>query len=60
MTLIPNTPTTIGSWALLIAKAIESYGLDSKEMFLQAHIDLDAIQNNTREKNGRVMAACGT
>ena len=46
MTLIPNTPTTIGSWALLIAKAIESYGLDSKKIFTQAHIDLDAIQKN--------------
>jgi len=45
-TLIPNTPTTIGSWALLIAKAIESYGLDSHALFSQSNIDLAAIQNN--------------
>ena len=46
VTLIPNTPTTIGSWALLIAKAIESYGLDSTRLFSQAKIDLAAIQTN--------------
>jgi len=45
-TLIPNTPTTIGSWALLIAKAIESYGLDSHDLFSRSNIDLTAIQNN--------------
>jgi len=45
-TLIPNTPTTIGSWALLIAKAIESYGLDCHVLFEQANIDLKAIQTN--------------
>lgn len=45
-TLIPNTPTTIGSWALLIAKAIESYNIDSHALFLQANIDLAAIQTN--------------
>lgn len=45
-TLIPNTPTTIGSWALLIAKAIESYGLDSHILFNKAGIDLAAIQTN--------------
>jgi len=45
-TLIPNTPTTIGSWALLIAKAIESYGVDSKDLFEAANIDLAAIQHN--------------
>jgi len=45
-TLIPNTPTTIGSWALLIARAIESYGLNSHELFLKSDIDLKAIQAN--------------
>ncbi len=45
-TLIPNTPTTIGSWALLIAKAIESYGLSPVELFEQAKIDLESIQQN--------------
>ena len=38
-TLVPNTPTTIGSWALLIAKAIESYQLDSAVLFKQADIE---------------------
>jgi len=45
-TLIPNTPTTIGSWALLIAKAIESYGLDCHAIFSKSEIDLKAIQAN--------------
>jgi len=45
-TLIPNTPSTIGSWALLVAKAIESYGLDSHELFSRSNIDLAAIQTN--------------
>jgi len=45
-TLIPNTPTTIGSWALLIAKAIESYDVDSHRLFSLANIDLSAIQTN--------------
>ncbi|WP_417670731.1 AraC family transcriptional regulator [Pseudoalteromonas tetraodonis] len=45
-TLIPNTPTTIGSWALLIAKALESYNVDSHHIFSEAKIDLAAIQVN--------------
>jgi len=45
-TLIPNTPTTIGSWALLIAKAIDSYGLNSLELFSKSDIDLEAIKVN--------------
>lgn len=45
-TLVPNTPTTIGSWALLIAKVIESYQLDSAVLFKEADIDLVAIQQN--------------
>lgn len=45
-TLIPNTPTTIGSWALLIAKAIESYGLSPLELFEDAALDLASIQQN--------------
>ena len=38
-TLIPNTPTTIGSWALLIAKALESYNVDSHHVFSEAKIE---------------------
>jgi len=45
-TLIPKTPTTIGSWALLIAKAIESYGINSASIFSQVNIDLAKIQEN--------------
>ncbi len=45
-TLIPNTPTTIGSWALLIAKAIQSYGLNAEDIFTLAELDLEVIKNN--------------
>jgi len=46
ITLIPNTPSTIGSWALLIAKAYESYGLCPVTLFSQVDMDLHAIQQN--------------
>ncbi|MBB6521763.1 AraC family transcriptional regulator [Pseudoteredinibacter isoporae] len=43
-TLIPNTPSTTASWAQLIAKAIESYGLDSRPLFEKAGIDIEQIK----------------
>ncbi len=32
-------PTTLGSWALLLAQAIESYGVDSDPIFKEAGVD---------------------
>lgn len=43
-TLIPNTPSTTTSWAQLIAKSIESYGLDSRPLFEKAEIDVEHIK----------------
>ncbi len=48
-TLLPKTATSLGSWALLVAQAIESYGLDSTQIFIDAGIDLQEIKKpNTR------------
>ncbi len=52
-TLLPKTPTSLGSWALLVDQAIESYGLDSQQIFLDAGINLDAI----RVSNSRIPTA---
>lgn len=41
--LTPSNPTTIGSWALLVAKAIDSYGLDSKAIFVNAGVDIETL-----------------
>ena len=43
-TLLPKTPTSLGSWILLIVQAIDSYGLDSKSIFADAGIDLDDVK----------------
>ncbi|MBV7317410.1 AraC family transcriptional regulator [Shewanella sp. NIFS-20-20] len=40
-TLIPQTPTTIGTWALLLAKSIASYGIDPEPIFMRAELDLN-------------------
>ncbi|MFQ5935518.1 MAG: AraC family transcriptional regulator [Acidiferrobacterales bacterium] len=42
-------PTTISSWALLIWKAIESYGRDPRPLFEQAAVD----PNKLRDPNAR-------
>ena len=42
-------PTTISSWALLIWKAVESYGRDPRSLFEQAGLDPDKL----RDANGR-------
>ena len=43
-TLLPKTPTSLGSWVLLIVQAIDSYGLDSKTIFSDAGINLDDVK----------------
>ncbi|MCV6625097.1 MAG: AraC family transcriptional regulator [Cellvibrionaceae bacterium] len=48
-TLIPNTPSTLPSWGLLIAKALESYGVKPEPIFAAAGIDLaEAHEANSR------------
>ena len=43
-TLLPKTTTSLGSWAWLVAQAIDSYGLDSQKIFLDAGIDLQEVK----------------
>ncbi len=51
-TLPKTPPTSLGSWALLIAGAIDSYQLNSTEIFAQAGIDI----NDLRKDNARIPA----
>jgi AraC-like DNA-binding protein len=44
--LTTQIPTLIGSWALLVAKTIESYGLNSEEIFTKSGIDLSDLKKN--------------
>jgi len=47
--VLPKTPSILGNWALLLAKAIDSYGLNSQQIFFDAGIDLHALKKpNTR------------
>ncbi len=41
-----QSPTTLGNWILLIAQAVDSYGVDSNVLFRDAGIDLTDIKNN--------------
>jgi len=41
-----TTPTTLGNWVLLIAQAVDSYGVDSECLFKSAGIDLADIKKN--------------
>lgn len=43
-TLLPKTPTSLGSWILLVVQAIDSYGLDSAAIFSQAGIRLEDVK----------------
>ncbi len=46
-------PTTLGSWILLVAQAIDSYGLDSNSLFKENGIELtDIKRNDTRYPTG--------
>ena len=49
MTMIysaPHNHSTIGSWASLIAKTINSYGLDSHAIFKREGVNLDSLKDN--------------
>lgn len=43
-TILPRDHTSLGSWVLLIAKVIESCGLNSRDIFKEAGIELDEIK----------------
>ncbi len=46
---LTSSPTVLGSWVLLVAKTINSYGLKSDAIFKDAGIDLaDIKENDTR------------
>lgn len=48
-TLLPDTSTTIGSWARFIARGLDGAGLDGRQLFLEQGLDLaDADTPNTR------------
>ena len=47
-----KTPSVLGSWALLLAQVIDSYELDSEQIFLTAGIDLSAL----KKPNSRIPA----
>jgi AraC-like DNA-binding protein len=44
-TLLPNTLSTIGSWARFIAQGLDACGVDSRQLFLDAGIDLAESEN---------------
>jgi AraC-like DNA-binding protein len=44
-TLLPNTLSTIGSWARFIAQGLNACGVDSHQLFLDAGIDLAESEN---------------
>ena len=44
-TLLPNTATSIGSWARFIAQGLEASHVDSRQLFLDAGIELDESEN---------------
>jgi len=43
-TLLQKEPSTLGSWALVAAQAIDSYGLDSVQIFKQVGVNLADIK----------------
>ncbi|MBY6186499.1 AraC family transcriptional regulator [Marinobacter hydrocarbonoclasticus] len=49
-TLIPQTPSTIGAWALLMARAIESYGVDADALFAQAGLTLEDARRDSETR----------
>lgn len=57
-TLLPNTLSTVGSWARFIAEGLEALEIDSRQLFLDAGIDLSESEDpNVRfpiEKMSRV------
>ena len=55
-TLLPKTPTTIGSWALLIARTLENCQIDSQALFEEAGLDLALAKNPESRFPVRTMA----
>jgi len=51
-TALPKTPTVLGNWAQLLAQTIDSYELNSQQIFVEAGINLDAF----KKPNSRVPA----
>ncbi len=40
------TASTIGSWAIMLAQVIESYGVDSQAIFTSVDVNLDSLKKN--------------
>ena len=51
--LTTNVPTSLGNWALLLAKTVESYDVDSQLLFKDCGVDLASI----KKSNGRFPTA---
>ncbi|MBY6094131.1 AraC family transcriptional regulator [Ferrimonas balearica] len=49
-TLIPQTPSTIGTWALLMAKSIASYGVDPDALFAEAGLSLEDARRDSETR----------
>jgi len=48
-------PSSIGSWALMVAQIIESYGIDSQAIFDDVGVNLDGLRkNNARIANTKI------
>jgi len=43
---LTNPPTTLGSWVLLVAQCLDSYGLDGNALCKEAGIDTDNLNMN--------------
>ncbi|MEH6345751.1 MAG: AraC family transcriptional regulator ligand-binding domain-containing protein [Bermanella sp.] len=56
---VPHTHSTIGRWATLIAKTMDSYGLDSRAIFSHEGVSLDKLrENNARIDNVKLANIC--
>ena len=44
-TLLPNTLSTVGSWARFLAEGLERKGVDSRQLFLDAGINLEEAED---------------
>jgi len=53
--LAPQAPSCLANWALLVAQAIESYGLNSQQVFKEAGGDLNALKKNDKRFPGHIM-----
>ncbi len=53
-----QSPSTLGSWVMLIAQTVDSYGVDSQTLFKEAGIDLTGKNNaETRFQSSMVALA---